>query len=365
MTCTSRRRYRRFACLTAVLACLAVARPLPAWDEDGHSIITALALEKLPPEMPDWLRSPEVRTRLIYLSSEPDRWRGQHHALLDHLNIPDHYFDVEELAPYGLSIRTLPPFRREFTDLLATQRALKPELFQPYDRSRDASYTRQTPGMLPYRIVELQWQIAGSWTTLKTYEENRDLVTEDLMRNARENVVFHMGLISHFIGDGAQPLHVTDHHNGWKGPNPKGYTTSRRFHQLIDGGLIGQFEISATSLSSRALPPKKFAGADSWPQILAYLEASNALVEPLYALEKSGELHKPVGKRFLEDRLLEGGAMLAGIWAAAYESAVIDDFRVGQLKARQRREAASPPTTQPLPVSQPAEIKRQDTKTPS
>ena len=344
---------RRSACLATLLVCLMAIQPAQAWDEDGHSIVAHLAIEQLPPNMPDWLRSPEFRTRLIYLSSEPDRWRGQHHDQLDHLNIPDHYFDVEQLEINGLSLKTLPPYRREFLDLLATRRALKPELFPPYDRAKDAAYTRLSPGMLPYRIAELQWQVASSWTTLKTYEQNRELVTYDLIRNARENVVFHMGLISHFVGDGAQPLHVTDHHNGWQGPNPQGYTTSRRFHQLIDGGLLSQFEITPASLGARALPPKKISGKDYWPQICAYVDASHEFVEPLYALEKSGDLYKPPGKRFLEERLLDGGSMLAGIWTAAYEAAVIDDFRVGQLKAKQGRRATTRPTSQPS--SRPAE----------
>ena len=100
------------------------------WDEEGHVLITRLAVEGLPSTMPAWLRTPKVRARLDYLSTEADRWRGQGNVHLDHINKPDHFFDVEKIYPFGLSLKTLPPLRREFTDLLAKQRALNPGKFE-------------------------------------------------------------------------------------------------------------------------------------------------------------------------------------------------------------------------------------------
>lgn len=323
-----------------------------AWDEQGHAIITELALEALPDTVPAWIRSPEVRARLIYLSAEPDRWRGQRHPQVDHINSPDHYLDIEHLAPYKLTVTTLPPLRREFTDLLAEYRALHPEEFKDSDRAKDAAYTRSVPGLLPYRIVELQWTTAASWTQYRTYEKYRERVTDNELRQARENIIFHMGIISHFVGDATQPLHLTEHYNGWAGSNPKGYTTKKSFHALIDGGLIEQFGINADQLRRQARPAIKVSTSDDyWPELCAWLAKSHAQVEPLYALEKSGDLYKPEGRRFIEDRLLEAGAMLAGIWAASYDGAVIDEFREKQLKARKMPAATQPaeqPTTQPV-----------------
>jgi hypothetical protein len=320
----------------APIVCLLAAAPLSAWDEEGHTLVTLLAIEKIPESMPDWLNTPSVRDRLVYLASEPDRWRGQHSVQVDHANSPDHYIDEELLRPYGLSIKTLPLFRREFTDILAAQRAVTPQRFKPYHRKKDRAYTRLSPGMLPYRIAELQWTIAASWTTLKTYEKHRDCVSDEMIENARANVVFHMGLLSHYIGDGAQPLHTTEHYNGWTGPNPHGYTTDKSFHEFIDSGAIAQFDITPASLVHRARPPRKISTEEYWRQICAYLYETHELAEPLYILEKAGDLYKPTGKRFIEDRLLQGGAMLAGVWIAAYQGAVIDDFRARQLKAKKK-----------------------------
>lgn len=332
---------RRFVFVLFLMsACAFVSGPsVQAWDEEGHVIITRVAYEKLPPEMPEWLRTEKVLTRLEYLSAEPDRWRGQHNIHLDHINNPDHFIDAEDLQPFSLSLRTLPPLRREFIDLLATKRAQDPKAYPGRNPSKDKEYTQLVPGLLPYEIAEMQWKLAASWTTLKTYEQYRSYVTDEMIDQARQNVVYQMGILSHFVGDGSQPLHTTRHYNGWVGANPKGYTTSRKFHAYIDGGVIAHHRITADSLASRARAPKKISTKDYWPQTCEYLESTFKQMEPLYEMEMSGELDKAAGKAFIEDRLLEGGSMLCGVWVAAYEGAHIDDFRVKQLTSKK-------PTTQ-------------------
>ncbi|HUN79923.1 MAG TPA: hypothetical protein VMV81_00270 [Phycisphaerae bacterium] len=311
-----------------------------AWDEEGHIIVTRLAHQKLPERMPEWVRSSQVVERLAYLSGEPDRWRGQKNVDLDHTNNPDHYFDAEDLTDFGLTLKTLPPLEREFTDLLATARAQHPDRFKPYDKQADHDYTRLVPGLLPYHIAELQWKLASSWTTLKTYETNRSLCSDGMIDNARQNIIYEMGILSHFVGDGSQPLHMTKHHHGWVGENPKGYTTDKKFHSEIDGGVIALHHIDAASLAGRAKSPRAVSKEHYFSDICDYLGETLAQVEPLYELEHSGELHKAGGKKFIEDRLIEGGSMLAGVWATAYDSAVIDEFRVKQLQRNGKKHEA-------------------------
>ncbi len=334
----------------ASAAVLAFTTAVRAWDEDGHAIVTHLAIDALPADMPDWLKTPEARARMVYLSSEPDRWRGQNHNVLDHINGPDHYIDEEMLHPYGLSLKTLPRFRTQYTDIMATQRALHPEKFPDKSdpKKPDRDYTRLSPGLLPYRIAELQWQLAAGWTQLKTYEAHRDKVTDAMIANARENIIYTMGIMSHFVGDGSQPLHITLHHHGWIGENPKGYTTDPKFHAYIDGGVIDHHQINYDALKDRARPRRKMTPDTYWPDICGYLYETFELVEPLYALEKSGELKQDKGKAFIEDRLLEGGAALAGAWTAGFQAARIDDFRVKRLMSSDGRE----PGRAPKPVKE-------------
>lgn len=331
MTLASKQQLRAAGFLAAILT-LAYAGTARAWDEEGHVIITKLAIASLPADAPAWLKTPEACERLCYLSAEPDRWRGQRSLQVDHCNNADHYIDGEMLPQYGLTLMTLPTFRREFTDVLAAHRALNPDKHEKHDPKRDRAYVYTVPGLLPYSIAELQWKVAASWTTLKTYEANRELVTDEMIRNARENVIFHMGILSHFVGDGTQPLHLTEHHHGWHGPNPNGYTTDKAFHAYIDGGVISLHGITAESLVPRKLAAAKIDADKYFPEICEYLQGTWDLVEPLYKLEKSGDLNREQGREFIEEQLLKGGSMLAGIWTSAQASAVIDDFRVNQLK---------------------------------
>lgn len=326
----------RIACaICCVLLLARTPKTAVAWDEDGHAIVTLLAHDKLPADMPDWIRTPKVRARLVYLSAEPDRWRGQHNVHLDHINKPDHYLDVESLSDFGLSLKTLPLLRREFTDHLAVHRAEHPKNeYKGYGKGRDSDYVSAVPGLLPYEIAELQWTIAASWTQLKTYEEHADRVSPAMIENAKENIVYHMGILSHFVGDGSQPLHLTHHHNGWVGENPNGYTTDKGFHSFIDDGVLTLHRISYDDLIDRAKPARDVSTDNYWRDINAYLQETNDRVEALYALEKGGDLRKARGKQFIESQLIEGGAMLSGIWEAAYRGAHIDEFRVKRLNER-------------------------------
>ena len=50
--------------------------------------------------------------------------------------------------------------------------------------------------------------------------------------------------LGHYIGDGAQPLHDSVNSDGWRGPNPHGYTTDRTVHgrfesKFVDGIGLG------------------------------------------------------------------------------------------------------------------------------
>src|SRR5262245_55651043 len=141
-----------------------------AWDEPGHVTVTKIALDSLPAEFPAWVLTPESRARLCYLAAEPDRWRGQGAHVLDHVNAPDHYLDVEDLDTFRLKIDNLPRFRNEFVEMLAAQRALHPERFPKLNGSADKDHTHTVPGMLPYAIEELRWRSARAgqrWIRLR------------------------------------------------------------------------------------------------------------------------------------------------------------------------------------------------------
>ncbi|MEO6829402.1 MAG: hypothetical protein ABI164_06290 [Acidobacteriaceae bacterium] len=61
-----------FCCLMAAL-CIQYAL---AWGTDGHKMVNRVAMEMLPADMPEFLRTPQALDQVEYLGPEPDRWRS-------------------------------------------------------------------------------------------------------------------------------------------------------------------------------------------------------------------------------------------------------------------------------------------------
>ena len=72
---------------------------------------------------------------------------------------------------------------------------------------------------------------------MKTFQKYGGTPVE--IANAQADIVYVMGVMGHFVGDGSQPLHTTMHFNGWVGDNPNGlHDASQKFHAWIDGGYF-------------------------------------------------------------------------------------------------------------------------------
>ncbi|MFM7101947.1 MAG: hypothetical protein ACKO3N_12340 [Verrucomicrobiota bacterium] len=338
--------------LSLLLPAMLLAAPagLRAWDYELHRLVNELALASLPAEVPSFLQGPEVRERLAFLAGEPDRLRNNPDPLLRHVNGPDHYFDLEDLQPLGLKTADLSPFRAEFLVQLARARQAKPgagpNLGDPADNDR----TRWMPGLLPWRMAEDYARIVSAWSYLKTFEAHGGTPGE--IRHARENLVFYLGILGHFVADAAQPLHTTKHFNGWAGENPAGYTTHRTFHAWIDGGYLRKTGFDREALFREIRPAQPVWGGGPVPKdpvfgrAMAYVEAQWPHVETLYRMEKAGELSGRGeaglrGRPLLLQQLRTGAQMLGDLWYSAWQQAGPDTYLQSQL-ARRRLEAATP-----------------------
>ena len=349
--------------IPVVLCLVPTAR---GWDYEGHRIVNQLALAALPGDFPAFVREAANAERVAFLAGEPDRWRNVPDLPLRQSggSWADHYCDLEQIPDAGLDLHAVPSFRYDFVVLFAAGRAAHPGRFPAGDPARNADHTREWPGFAPWAITEYFGKLRSAFSYLKVLEE---LGTPEEVGNARANVIYVMGVMGHYVGDCAQPLHTTVHHNGWVGDNPQGYTNWPGFHSWIDGGLIGKAGIKFAGLAPRvvsAQPISLLARPDGrdpmFVAVMDYLIAQNQLVEPLYQLEKHGKLsdqlektgkfHQdpiPVdaeGRAFIEGQLLKGGAMLAAIWTTAWHDAVPDTYLRSQLL---RRQAASIPPKDP------------------
>lgn len=317
-----------------------------AWDYATHRVINQLALASLPTNFPAFVRAPAAEERVAFLAGEPDRWRNMQDLPLRHVNGPEHYIDVEELALYGLKPDSLPVFRYDFVADLALARKAHPEKFPAINGARNEDHTRQLVGLLPWGIAEGYAKLKSGFSCLRTFKE--DGGTPDEIANAQANIVYVMGVLGHLVGDASQPLHTSIHHHGWVGDNPHGYTTSTRFHSWIDGGYFAKVGgVHANDLQANLRPARLVTinGRTARPEeifqaVMLFIIEQNKQVEPLYKLDKEGKLSGDgqaglQGKAFLEGQLIKSAQLLGDLWFSAWQQAPPDTFLKGQLARRQ------------------------------
>lgn len=335
---------RRIASLALIAA--ANLTPLAAWDYAGHRLINQVALAALPEDFPAFVREPAAAERVAFLAGEPDRWRNNADLPIKHANGLDHYLDVEQLTEAGLTPATVAPMRYAFATQYAAGRVANPAAYAAIDPAKNRDRTREWPGFAPWTIAEHYGKLRSAFAYLKAYEEHGG--TADEIANARANAVYIMGVMGHFVGDCAQPLHTTMHHNGWVGDNPNGYTAKPGIHAWIDEGVIAKAGIDLAILTERVEPaaaldlPSVPEGQDAFfNAIMAYFMKQHAHVETVYALEKAGELGmeatevSPAARALIEDQLRAGGQMLAAIWVTAWKTVPVDTYLQAQLAKRQ------------------------------
>lgn len=345
----------RFLSLAAALALVSTGR---AWDVVGHRTVNQLALAALPQDFPDFVREPAAAARIAFLANTPDRHRNVDPWLKQPgSSWTDHFLDLEQLPEAGLDPRTVSSFRLDFAVAFAAGRAAHPEKFRSVDPAKNIDHTREWAGFAPWAIAEWTQKVRSAFGYLKAFQEMGG--TPEEIANAREDAIYAMGILGHYVADCAQPLHTTDKFNGWIGANPKGFTTWNGFHSWIDSGLINKSGINYDSLKVRMKPAEALPAttpADGRDPIfiaaMDYILASHELLEPLYQMEKDGllgndqlggdgVLHKtdrpvsPEGKAFIEGRLVAGGNMLAKLWVTAWKTAPVDTYLRTQLAKRQ------------------------------
>ena len=300
---------------TSILAVLAVAWAghALAWGATGHRIIGRLAMESLPADCPPFLRTAATAETVGELAREPDRWKdsGRVH---DSDRDPAHFLDLDDDGKVlgGPALADLPPTRAA------------------YDQGvRAAGGDSWKAGYLPYAIIDAWQQLAKDFAYLRADEAaatrgpaspaHRAWFVADA-RARRALILRDVGVLAHYVGDGSQPMHVSEHFNGWGDfPNPDGFTQAR-VHGPIEGAFV-RANLTEALVKAR-LPPPSRDGPPIEPRIARYLAASNAEIRPLYALEKAGGFHDADrhGRAFLAERLAAGAAELRDEITAAWRA---------------------------------------------
>ena len=305
---------------------LFTATQVDAWGATGHRFVGVAAMRGLSDELPAFLRDPGAVAEVGELSREPDRSKGagQPH---DRERDTAHFVDLDDdghvMTARGPTLSELPELKSEYdAQLLA------------------AGIDVNDAGYLPYAIMDAYQQLArdfATWRVLSAAEgrepdpAKRAWYREDRLR--REALILRdIGYLSHYIGDGSQPHHMSIHYNGWGDyPNPEGFTNARSTHGAFEGAFIRRnMRLDAVEA---AMPAPSLDGFEMRARMATYLNATLAEVVPFYRLEKTGafaadaegEVLTP-GVAFATARLAAGAAELRDLitlaWRAAGEQSI-------------------------------------------
>jgi hypothetical protein len=320
-----------------VLALCAAALALPtaalAWGSTGHRMIGEVAVRALPAELPGFLHTPQAALDAGELSREPDRVKGAGRAF-DSDHSPAHFLDLDDDGKVlgGPLLSALPATRVEYETQL-----------------RAAGQDGWKAGYLPYSIVETYERLAHDfayWRVLKAAEANpawtahRAWFSAD--RRRREALILaDIGELSHFVGDGSQPLHVTIHFNGWGNfPNPAGYSNDK-LHSPFESDLV-QATVNEAAVAAQVAPFHS-CGCPIEQRTEAYLAATGKLVVPFYEMVKAGGLapgdprgtalatrQMAVGATELRDLIVEAWR-IGGRETVGYKPVSVADVEAGKV----------------------------------
>lgn len=289
-----------------LLSLFALQTPLAfGWGNEGHIYVNRVAAQKIPADMPRFLR--RAVTEIAYLGPEPDRWRSPSEFALKNAQEPDHFIDLERVD----WLNPLPPGRYEFYRKLYEKRAATPD--HPDD------YLPERVGLQPYITMEVFGRLKSA------FREYRQLhATHQSTAPVEHAIVFYTGWLGHYVADGSQPLHTTIKYNGWVGPNPKQYTTEHGIHALFETTYVAQ-NITAKDFAGLVHAPVRIN--DPFQQYVSYLRDSNSRVETVYAIEKAGGFigrGSPEAFTFTTQRLAAGSQELLDLWYTAWIDSAVD-----------------------------------------
>jgi hypothetical protein len=277
-------------------------------------MIGELAVQKLPAEDPAFLRTPQAARDAGELSREPDRTKGSG-KLHDNDRDPGHFVDLD------LDGKVLggPPM----LPLAATRAEYETQL-------RAAGLDQWKTGYLPYSILDRWQQLTTDfayWRVLKAAEANpkwsahKAWFTQDRVR--REALILKdIGELSHFVGDGSQPLHVTTHFNGWgDGPNPNGYSNAK-LHGPFESDLV-QATVKPAMVAAK-MTPLHLCNCAPEQRVGEYLTATGKQVVPFYEMEKAGGMQPgdPRGTAFAVQRMAVGASELRDVIVEAWRASL-------------------------------------------
>ncbi len=301
-----------------------------AWGERGHDLITRVAvqnLRSLSDDNAEVVRPFLLRDHMLaHFSNVPDIvWRApyQNESVLK-LNPPTHYINLEKVYQ-GVSL---------WNDLPA-------DISQFSEDAHAKGFEAHEVGTAPWRVMQLYKELVLAMRSAGQVSDAKEL-------EVRVNrVLLIAGLMSHFVGDLANPHHTTANHDGQ-------LTGQRGLHGYFESETVAEqkFDLIARVskqakrdwLTQYSSSERKEILADPQKILWALVSNSHSELPTLLALDKKYSMLSPgvgekdrakrkpakvVAKRYRKltvERLGAGASALSHLWLLAWKEAGSPDM---------------------------------------
>lgn len=279
--------------------------PALAWGGTAHAVIDRAAIRAIPDDGPVFLRRYE--DYIAESASLPDSWRGNSENFSKIEEDPNHGWFREQFT----FVKPIPRSRYEF--VLA--------LYKHYQtiKDRDPETAARTnvrwTGTLPFAAVEAYDRLVVCMRYVRRAQaERRSAATPE------QHCAFQAIRLGHYIGDGAQPLHDSVNSDGWRGPNPNGYTTDRSIHGRFESAFVDGIGLTVSDIAPRIGAPRLRSG-DVFDAVLAFLDAAGDKMETVYKLERRagfGDYADKDVRELVYTQTAAGAAMLRDMLCRAW-----------------------------------------------
>ncbi|MDE1918071.1 MAG: nuclease [Sphingomonadales bacterium] len=311
-----------------------------AWGHQAHDAIDRAALAAIPDDGPTFLR--DEADFIATSSTIPDEWRSQSEPFGKMEEDPNHGWFRETFA----FMKVIPRSRWAF--VLALHR--ENMRLAGSDPTAASHINVREAGVLAYAAIEQYDHLVSDMRLL------RDARAAGKTKEAHylEQICAYDTIrLAHYIGDGAQPLHITIHHDGWVGPDPQGYTRDPKIHGRFETDLVRAMDLTADDVR-RDMAPLAHQHGDVFDLIRAYLNLSGDRMELVYQLDRQGALNgvgTAPARALVHERVGAGASMLRDLICRAWAEAAEHPARIAEDPYGPANPAFDPQTgSAPAPV---------------
>src|SRR5215471_10087393 len=246
------------------------------WGVRGHQSANRAAVQGLPADGPVFLK--EHEDWIAKTGPVPDSWRGASEPYSKIFEDPNHGWFKEQFA----FMTAIPRSRYEFV-LRLYDEFLR---IREKDPDRAALTNVRWTGTLPYAAMENYDRMKSAMRLYRRAVADSSAESQKDARYLAQDIAFYVGWLGHYTADGAQPLHDSIHHDGWRGANPKQYTTDPRVHGRFETAFVDLIQLTDADLAP--IMGKSTVLADPFAAILDHLDDASTHVEEVYVLDKGG-----------------------------------------------------------------------------